>query len=267
MKTCAIATAVQPVQLRAAPTFRDLGGLVTADGHRVKHGLLYRAGILMDPDAADGQAIAALGLRCVIDLRSAAERSHRPSTWARYGNTREEVSDVNTDVRSGNAVLLHLLEGDSHAAGAMEMMRATYRHMPQGFARQLGKLFDALLAEDGTPLLIHCTAGKDRTGFACAMVLHALGVSESEIYADYLRTGNVLVGGPLAEATNRMLAGYLGRPLARDGIDIIMDVRREFLELALAAVRAEYGSLDRYLETVGGLTPARRAALRARMLD
>jgi protein-tyrosine phosphatase len=255
-----------PVKIKAAPTFRDLGGIATSDGRQVRHGLFYRAGILLEPDAADVATIRSLGLRRVMDLRSEAERSHRPGTWASYGDTREDISDVNTDIRSGSAALLHLLEADSHEAGALEMMCATYRLMPQGFAGQLAKLFDALQEDDGTPLLIHCTAGKDRTGFACAMVLHALGVAEADIYADYLKTGNVLVGGPLAESTNRMLAGYLGHPLEADGLAVIMDVRREFLDVAITAVRAEFGNLERYLEEVGGLSAPRRTRLRQRLL-
>lgn len=256
--------------LTAAPTFRDLGGVEVADGRRVRHGLFFRAGILMDASPAVVSAVRDLGLRWVMDLRSAHERSyhgsHSGAAWGDYGTARLLNSDVSTDVRAGNAALMHLLESDFSAAGAQRMMRATYAHLPQGFRQQLPRLFDLLLDDAGLPLLIHCTAGKDRTGFACALVLHALGAAEEQIFDEYLKSGDLLVGTTVAASMGQMLERTLGRPADAEALAVIMGVRREFLETALDAVRGEYGSLDRYLEQVGGLTPVRREQLRLRLL-
>lgn len=258
---------IKPIRLQAAPTFRDLGGIAARDGRKVRAGRVFRAGHLLPPAAAEVEAIRHLGLRRVFDLRSAAERTRQPSTWAGFSGARTVECDVNTDVRSGHADLLHLLEEDLGESGAHEMMLHTYRNYSLGFAGQLRTLFDALLDEEGLPLLVHCTAGKDRTGFACAMVLYALDVDETQIFADYLATGDVLVGGPIAVAMQELLAGFLGRPPTPPAIDLIMSVRREFLETAFATVRSEYGSIECFLEQAGGMDASRREALRQRLLE
>lgn len=93
--------------LAAAPTFRDLGGIAAVDGGRVRSGLIFRAGILTDPSPAAEAAVRALDLRWVMDLRSSRERSHSRGTWADYSTARILNSDVSTDVRAGNAALMH----------------------------------------------------------------------------------------------------------------------------------------------------------------
>ncbi len=250
------------MKLAAAPTFRDLGGAVASDGRIVRHGLLYRAGHLLEPSGAEREFVRSLRLRQVFDLRSGTERMRQPSNWIDNDFTRPVHADVNTDVRAGGSALLHLLEEDLSEAGALKMMLHTYRHFPAGFREQLGPLFNALLDEQDFPVLIHCSAGKDRTGFACAMVLHVLGVSETDILEDYLRTGDVLLGSPMAVAMAELLAGYMGRAPSPKAVDIIMGVRREFLETAFDALRAEYGSIDEYLEQVAGIHAQHREKLR-----
>jgi protein-tyrosine phosphatase len=256
-----------PVKLQAAPTFRDLGGVTARDGRKVRAGRIFRAGHLLPPASAEAETIRRLGLRRVFDLRSAAERARQPSTWADFSGARTVECDVNTDVRSGHAGLLHLLKEDLGEAGAHEMMLHTYRNFTFGFSNQLRALFDALLDEEGLPMLVHCTAGKDRTGFACAMVLHALDVDEEQIFADYLATGDVLVGGPIAASMQQFLASLLGRAPTPPAIDLIMSVRREFLETAFAAVRGEYGSIENFLEQAGGMDVQRCEALRQCLLE
>ena len=266
------------MRLSAAPTFRDLGGLVTRDGCRVQYGKVYRAGHLLDPGDIDLAFVRQLRLRRLFDLRSLAERHYQPSNWRLALATAAESSDVaaeaavedatvEADVRAGHDALLHCLATDQGVAGARQMMLQTYRGFPRAFAGRLRPLFDALCAADDLPLLVHCTAGKDRTGFACALLLHALGVGESAILADYLRVGDVLVHSPLADGLAEMLAGALGRPLEPAAIALIMSVRAEFLAAAFDAVRAEFGSLDAYLEQTAGVDAARCQQLRVALLQ
>ncbi len=255
------------LKLKAAPTFRDLGGITTADGRQVRYGQFFRAGHLLSPDSADEARIRNLGLRRVCDLRSAAERQKQPSAWGSYSTALTLECDVNADVRSGHGGLLHLLQSNLSAQGAREMMLHTYRNFSQGFESQLRVLFDTLLDEQGTPVLVHCTAGKDRTGFACALVLHALGVDSTQIYADYLSTGDVLVNSAVADSLADFLSQILGRCPDPAAIDVIMRVDAAYLEAALAALNTAYGSIDHYLVQAGGLTPARREQLRQRLLD
>lgn len=254
------------LKLKAAPTFRDLGGITTADGRQVRSGQFFRAGHLLSPDSADEALVRQLGLRRVCDLRSTPERQKQPSTWGHYSAALTLECDVNADVRSGHSGLLHLLQSDLSVQGAREMMLHTYRNFSQGFESQLRVLFDTLLDEAGTPVLVHCTAGKDRTGFACALVLHALGVDATRIYADYLSIGDVLVNSAVANALSDFLTQVLGRRPNPAAIDVIMRVDAAYLEAAFTALNAEYGNIDNYLEQAGGLTAARRDQLCQRLL-
>lgn len=254
------------MKLAAAPTFRDIGGAVTREGSVVRHGLFFRAGHLLAPSQLEREFVRNLRLRQVFDLRSEAERIRQPSNWLDGDGIRSVHCDVNTDVRAGGAALLHLLEDDFGESGARKMMLHNYRHFPGAFSQQMRPLFEAMLDEQEFPVLIHCSAGKDRTGFACAMLLHALGVSEAGILADYLRTGDALQDSPLAVAMSELLAGYTGRTPNPAAIAVIMGVQREFLETAIVALREEYGSIDDYLEQVAGLDAQRRAQLRSLFL-
>ncbi|MBV2159265.1 tyrosine-protein phosphatase, partial [Achromobacter denitrificans] len=103
----------------------------------------------------------------------------------------------------------------------------------------------------GLPTMIHCSAGKDRTGFACAILLKALGVDDEEIMADYLRAGESLVGTPIADEMAAALAALIDRPIAADAMAAIMSVRREYLETSLEAIDEHYGGIDHYLRRAG----------------
>lgn len=261
------------MRLAAAPTFRDLAasGVVTRDGRRLRSGLVYRAGHLFEPSEVELRFVRELNLGWVFDLRSERERLHQPSNWlvpGTHGKPPQAVNiDVHADVRAGQSALLHLLEAADSVEGARQMMLATYRAFPQAFARQLRPLFDAVLgAERDRPLLVHCTAGKDRTGFACALLLHALGVDERQLFEDYLRVGDVLVQTPLADGLGQFLAAALGRPLDARALAIIMGVDADFLATALMSLHQQFGSLEAYLEDALGVDEHARACLAERLL-
>jgi len=134
-------------------------------------------------------------------------------------------------------------------------MRDSYRGYVQDNTQRYRTLFAHLL-EDRAPLVIHCTAGKDRTGFACALILHALGVSEQVIADDYLLTNQFYKRDP-AHSTE----------LPDDVKQVLGTVRAAFLEAAFEAVEADYGSLDNYFRDGLGLGQAERKALEGRYLQ
>jgi protein-tyrosine phosphatase len=266
------------MRFSCAPTFRDVAseGLRRSDGRGLRAGLVYRGGHLLEPSSRELDVVRALGLRQVFDLRSGIERQHQPSHWligTRDGAVPQALHvDVNAagrgEMPAGHAAaaLRQLFEGGG-VDGAQRMMRHTYRRFPQGFQAQLSTLFDALLDGERLPLLIHCTAGKDRTGFACAMLLFALGFSEETVFEDYLSTGKVLVDTPLADVLGESFGTLLGRPLEAAALEVIMSVDPAYLEIALAEVRSSYGSVDAYLAQAGGLDEARRQRLQTLLLD
>lgn len=244
---------------------------MTRTGRRLRPGRLYRGGHLLEPSEIELRFVRELRLGHVFDLRSARERTHQPSNWLAPDVTGQPPRlvnvDVNADVRAGQSALTHLLQADGSLEGARQMMLATYRAFPLAFAGQLRPFFAALLDETSErPVLVHCTAGKDRTGFACALLLYALGVDEEQIFADYLRVGDVLVHTPLADGLGQFLSSILGRPLEAQALALIMSVEAGFLATALEELRRHYGSVDAYLTEVLGVDAHARASLAERLL-
>lgn len=132
---------------------------------------------------------------------------------------------------------------------AMDLMRDTYRAFVAHNTREFATLFEHLLDND-TPLVFHCTAGKDRTGFAAALILLALGVSREVVMQDYLLTN-----------------GFYRRPAQVNGaapeavLNVLWRVQQDFLEAALQAVETDHGGVLRYLEQRLGVGPGERKRL------
>ena len=138
---------------------------------------------------------------------------------------------------------------------AVEVMRDSYRNYVQSNTQHFRTLFAHLL-EDRAPLVIHCTAGKDRTGFACALILHTLGVPDDIISEDYLLTNRFYRRDPNS-----------GSDLPDDVKQVLGSVQASFLAAAFEAIDADYGDLESYLRDGLGLGKAERAHLEARYLQ
>jgi protein-tyrosine phosphatase len=134
-------------------------------------------------------------------------------------------------------------------------MRDSYRNYVRHNTPRFRTLFAHLL-ENAAPLVIHCTAGKDRTGFACALILHGLGVPEDLIAEDYLLTNRYYRRDPAA-----------GTDLPEDVRQALTSVDASFLAAAFEAVRDGYGDLEGYFRDGLGLGPRERAALEACYLE
>src|SRR5450759_3578541 len=140
-------------------------------------------------------------------------------------------------------------------ADALDVMRDSYRSYVRYNTPRFRALFAHLL-EDRAPLVIHCTAGKDRTGFACALILHALGVPDDLIAQDYLLTNRFYRRDPSASSD-----------LSDDVRQILGSVEASFLAAAFDAISAEYGDLETYFSDGLGLAVHERAALEALYLE
>jgi protein-tyrosine phosphatase len=250
--------------LRSSPAFRDLGGAPTTDGRQVLAGRLFRADALSALDAADRAVIDSIGLRLVCDLRGADERTRtRCLHWLD-----PEPSVLHLELSAGlvkaTAPLVSRLARGPDLEAAAAMMRTTYAELPRSSSALLGALFESL-ATGGTPALIHCTAGKDRTGFTVAMLLSALGVSRDFIYEDYLRGSGRDPLDP-AQPSSHMLDAMLGRLLEPEEAVLVHGVHREYLDAAFASIECGWGDTLRYLEHVAGVDADRRRALREHLL-
>jgi protein-tyrosine phosphatase len=252
------------LDIAGATNFRSLGGLPAADGRRIRPHALLRADRLVGLDERDWSALARVGLATICDLRSDAERAEHPNRLPPGLDVHELNCQVNNDLRADPA-LGRLMLDDPSARGAERVMIEIYRRFPDYMGRTLTAVVERLLA-GGAPMLVHCSAGKDRTGFVVAMLLHALEVPEPLIRADYLASKR----WPGAVHHRASLAARLGRfiPAAEleAAVDTVIDVREVYLDAALGAAIAEFGSIDSYLEVAAGLDKQRREQLREALL-
>ena len=252
------------IVIKGATNFRNLGGLPAAGGRHIRPHAILRADRLAGLGEDDWRVLGHAGLATICDLRSDAERAEHPNAVPPHLALREMNCDIRNDLRADPA-LARLMLDEPNAHGAERVMIEIYRRFPRYMGGTLTAIVDRLL-EGGAPLLVHCSAGKDRTGFVVAMLLHALGVPEPLIRADYLASRR----WPGAETHRASLESRLGTFIAaaelRAAVDTVLDVRDAYLDAALGAVHDEFGTIDRYLESAARLDAARRELLRTRLL-
>lgn len=245
--------------------FRSLGGLPAANGRRLRPHVLMRADRLIGLDEQDWQVLARTGLATICDLRSEVERIEHPNAVPATLRVQELNLRVNNDLRADPS-LSQLMAEDPTARGTERMMIEIYRRFPRYMGTTLTAVVERLLA-GGAPMLVHCSAGKDRTGFVIAMLLHALDVPEPLIREDYLASRDwpgAIHHRASLEARFRRFMPATELPAA---VDTVIGVREVYLDAALDTAVAQYGSINRYLEVAAGLDAGRRDRLRAALLE
>lgn len=231
--------------LQGASNFRDLGGYRTHDGRQLRWHLLYRSDKLTALTAADRARLQGLGIARALDFRGMHESAADAYAWP--GLERHALAIEPTVVQGIRSVLA---AGDALTAEHTEaLMKETYRHFVTDCRAQYQALFEHLLAGPG-PLVFHCTAGKDRTGFAAALILHALGVPARQVMDDYL-------------LTNRLyrLPERRDLDLPEDIMQVLWRVQPGFLQAAMQTLEARYGSVPAYLEQALGVAAPERQRL------
>lgn len=254
--------AEQSLHLATAPNFRDLGGYRTADGRRVKTGLIYRSDQLDRLSDADLATIGGLGLGLVVDLRTATERQREPDRLP--AGARPLVLDVAGDSGSLGGDMREVMGEIAAGRGAEMLIRANRDFVSSPGARAAyGTLLQRLADPNEKPMVYHCTAGKDRTGWASAVILTLLGVPRETVMADYMRSNENLRAKNAA-----MLSGLKSSGMAVDPavLEPVLTVRPEYLQSAFDEVDRKYGSFDAYAREGLGLTPADIASLRRKYL-
>jgi protein-tyrosine phosphatase len=238
------------LNLEGASNFRDLGGYPTVDGRTVRWRQIFRSNHLGRLTAADIEIVRRLGVRSAFDFRGLEERA-----IAACGIETIAVHSLPIEPTVVATLRARLAAGSLSADDALEIMRESYRNYVRHNTHSFRALFAHLL-EDHAPLVIHCTAGKDRTGFACALVLHAVGVPDDVIAEDYLLTNRFYRRDPSASAD-----------LPEDVRQAIGSVEVSFLAAGFDAVRADYGDLESYLRDGLGIGDRESAALKDRYLQ
>ncbi|MNK24877.1 Tyrosine-protein phosphatase precursor [compost metagenome] len=248
---------------QAIDNFRDYGGYALA-GARLTRGRLYRSAHQARATEADLAKLAQLNIATVVDLRRPSERrdqpSRRPSGWA--GQVIESAHDDGGEAPHITFLKTADLTEDSGRA----FMTQTYRRLPFEPAHLdlFSRYFRALAEGDG-PVLIHCAAGKDRTGLLAALTHSLLGVSRDDLLSDYLLTNIAVDLEGRAEGIAKKLTEMTGRPASHGAVVAFLGVEADYLDGAFAEIAARHGSLRAYLEQALGVDDALAEGIRARL--
>ena len=244
--------------------FRDYGGWQTRDGGRVRTGLLWRSGQHVGASDADLEAVEALDIRTVIDLRGLSERERNPCRRAKSFAGEVVFYEGET---SSSPPHMDVDEKTTTAEFARQRMMGVYTRMPRNpamatmFARYL-----RLLDEREGASLVHCFAGKDRTGVAAMLVLHILGVERTDQMAEFLRTNEAPTFAVLAAQSVPGIEARLGRKLDDDAVRALLEVHEDYLHTFWREVEKDHGSLDSYITTALGVDELLKERLRKRLV-
>src|SRR6201990_3126770 len=225
---------IRHFDLQGASNFRDLGGYATADGSSVRWRQIFRSNHLGHLTDADADVVRGLGVNPAFVFRGTDER--RAAVCAVKEITVHSLPIEPTVVA---ALRARLQARALSSADALDIMRESYRGYVRLTTHSFRELFAHLVDGEG-PLVIHCTAGKDRTGFACALILHALGVPEKTISEDYLLTNRFYRRDP-ASAPD----------LPDEVRQAIGSVNASFLAAGFETISERYGDLGSFFR--GGL--------------
>ena len=243
------------IALPGTSNFRDLGGYVGHQGRSVRWRTVFRSDHLAGLTPEGVKELGDLGVVRAADFRGQQERAADSYTWPHLQVYALSVEPTVVQKAMG----MVQAGGSLTVSETVALMQATYRSFVRENAARFAQFFQLLL-QSPTPTVFHCTAGKDRTGWAAALFLEALGVSRDDIQHDYLLT-NQYYQRPAA------LAARAAQAMPQEILDVVWRVQPEFLDSAYEMVEREYGGMPRYLREVMQLDDAAQAALRARYLQ
>ncbi|MGD9967746.1 MAG: tyrosine-protein phosphatase [Hyphomonadaceae bacterium] len=243
--------------------FRDFGGWDAADGARIARGKLWRSAAFNDATDADIARLDAMAMRFCVDLRRPEERAFEPNKWP--GEGCRTIFDEESG--AGFALpphLVALLQSDLSPQSTRAYMMSLYREIP--FDPRLIRLFRNWFAElaEGGAGVIHCAAGKDRTGIACALTLLALGVDEEAVFADYEFTNAAVDLETRMPKVQERMEERLARKLDPAALRPMLGVEVDYLQAALDEIQTRSGAVATYLGDVLGVGSNERHALRAK---
>lgn len=257
------------LDLRGTKNVRDLGGLPVADGGAIRDGRLLRAEALVSTNAhesyslwdGDVDGFQALGLRTIIDLRATREAEAAASAWAEATGAQREAIPIDEGVEGTDTDLFgRILSGDVTVFTDADMGDFYIKCLDRR-ASDFGRAFALIADEDRLPALVHCAAGKDRTGLLVALVLAVLGTPRDVIVDDYTLTGRLL---PNRADSYRDL--FEANDIAMDDVRLIFETPALAMHMALDHLDGTYGGAEKYLIGHGGVTPEQVDSIRRNLI-
>lgn len=261
-----VRTAVRVLPLEGGRNFRDLGGYTTADGRRVKWGTVFRSGTMVGLTEADYGYLDGLDAKVLVDFRSSEERADEPTDW-QVDDPEYWARDYSSEADAG-AFRELFASGELTAEKTRAVMTGMYDQIALQQADAYRVMFDRLAAGE-TPLVFNCSAGKDRTGIAAALLLTALGVPREQVVADYALSDDVVdYSAAFLEADEGEDSPYaFMRQFPREAIMPLLASEPEYIEAALEGLAEEYGSVMEFVRGELDVTDEELEAIRASLLE
>lgn len=256
--------------LEGGRNFRDLGGYETVDGRSVKWGLAYRSGVMDGLTDSDYDYISGLGISVVCDFRASQERDSEPTDWRGGDIEYITFADPSAEDDMSKSFASVLMDPDVTADKVRDMFIGSYRSMHHTYAPAYAEMFDNL-ANGSLPLAFNCSAGKDRTGVAAALLLSALGVPRETVVEDYALSEKVVdfmaefevgLSGTDPESPYAFLL-----QLPPEVIRPLMRTEPAYIEATLDAIETQHGSIIAFIQSELDVDDDELARIRERLLE
>lgn len=251
--------------LDGAHNFRDLGGYTNSHGQQVRWGRLYRSDRLSNLSDEDLKFIQRLNLQSIIDLRSQGERSAAPSRLPDGHTIETHIVPVFEDGAFVDALWRAVASGEVLGKDLHDIMVEANRNFITRHSNAFKNFMQIVSQPVQTPLMFHCMAGKDRTGFGAALILSILDVPMDDILKDYLETNTHLAAN--AEVKYQDLKDRIGSSASYEDLQPILGVHEDYLNAAFELIKAEYGGLEDYLFKALNVTDDMLARMRENYLE
>jgi protein-tyrosine phosphatase len=254
------------IALEGATNFRDFGGYATADGRQVKRRYLFRSGALGGLTDADHEVVRSFGIRLICDLRRGSEASHVPTRWCAEPEAERWHLPLFPESKAAQNYWAEIQSPADIRAKMIDTYRALV--ITPGILEKYRLLFERLARDESCPVLVHCSAGKDRTGIVCALILSVLGVERATVAEDFLLSSRYYDSDQaFARLSSQIVDFGTGKDWTREMLEPVFKVEPAYLETAFAIIDREHGSVAAFLTEAAGVAPGTLEQIRARLLD
>lgn len=250
--------------LEGAPNFRDLGGYETEDGRSVKWGLFYRSDNLSELTDADLERLSSLGIRLICDFRGSSEWREAPDRLPNESPPEVAHLEIWDESFDANGIRDALTSGELDV-DLRQMLIDGNRLFATTFSDRYRDMFARITQPPNLPALVHCTAGKDRAGFASALILRTLGVPIDTVYEDFLLTNHYTAAK--IEKTLLMVRVFSLFRIDPEQVRPVLGVEPAYLDAAFEAIEQKYGTFDAYRRKALGIDDEQLAAFRQIALE
>ena len=257
--------ALRKLPFEQAHNFRDLGGYLSGDGRYTRWGKIYRTDKLSSLSEQDQRYLQRLGVKRIVDFRSDEERNTAPHPLHPESRILIDPLPINVEAAQIERVTARLQEQNVSAEDMVEFLMSANRAMVTHFTDTYRNWIHSLLSDDHYPQLFHCTAGKDRTGLAAALLLRALGVSEETVMEDYLATNHYTAAriDEIIRQIQEMDVFKVEEPVIRT----LFHVQPQYINAAFEVIAERYGDIEAYLQDGLALDRFQREQLRDMLLE